>query len=907
MTGKRSIHLKYWLGIVIVLLLVVVSGVVGYLSKKLNSPLPEEIIAAENALFDGNLVSVGLIDVEKLVLLDRYWFGELDPDALPLNDDQKSLMGKLFLGAPRLKENLKQVVFSFNVASDDPPTGGAVLLALGHFDAGELLQTLAENYTFEEVAANRWKLLEEVKPEEENPCEEQDTEKDVKDIYIQITSKWIMLFHEPKQGDQIWQRLISHQAPEQDTASWHQYRQGKLMAFMALIPDKASEVLGGLPGMMAKGAANEAPQVSAAAIGIEAKPMQGGLNVNVHLLSDDEEWIRTTETTVKTKLEEMQKASQSLSPSLAKLISQLDVSKKNGALDIDILLTSQLLTDLDQVVKEGFASLFRIGMSSGDDEEEVEESINTNPSQYSTSTGTGLAPYVFDDNGAPPLFLKEHFLVDLKSLELNKNGVFELWLEGKVAFSGNNGGPGGGKGDLSLSIASVKDSKGQELLRDERCMKSYDLMGRSPNHETTTSSYHHQNSGWVWKHIRLQPDVTPDQIATVEGEISFSAATKVIKFVVPLQAGEAVEYAGLRFYLGGFNKHSVDYQLSGDTERFLELRALNKDGKVLHQSWRMSSPDDGQINQSYKGEVHSLELYLAEEHINSRSPFVLRDLFDVPAKEEKERFVWFAPDGIDGQYWHGLSGLDMGLMKKIPERYQYSGGDKVQQPIAETSQPPVKISVTHKLKKWGSPKIHIYAPVIEDLPGVLSALSYRIDEPAEENGPKVRFTYVFYPHYIPSGEIAAKYEIQGTPMADHSFSLFTGSEENPKMDRLKGEVIFRLPTKTESNILFLKDLWKGQTVDDVTVTITDIDRGIFPGYGLEIVGAVEKLVNLHGISAAGERVATSHVFFREAGSWTMTLPFSKGIEKIEKVELITAIEQEVLRYPFDFKLKYPQE
>jgi hypothetical protein len=66
-------------------------------------------------------------------------------------------------------------------------------------------------------------------------------------------------------------------------------------------------------------------------------------------------------------------------------------------------------------------------------------------------------------------------------------------------------------------------------------------------------------------------------------------------------------------------------------------------------------------------------------------------------------------------------------------------------------------------------------------------------------------------------------------------------------------------------------------------------------------------VNLHGISAAGERVATSHVFFREAGSWTMTLPFSKGIEKIEKVELITAIEQEVLRYPFDFKLKYPQE
>jgi len=45
------------------LLLVDFGGVVGYLSKKLHSPLPEEIIAAENALFDANMVGVGLIYV----------------------------------------------------------------------------------------------------------------------------------------------------------------------------------------------------------------------------------------------------------------------------------------------------------------------------------------------------------------------------------------------------------------------------------------------------------------------------------------------------------------------------------------------------------------------------------------------------------------------------------------------------------------------------------------------------------------------------------------------------------------------------------------------------------------------------------------------------------------------------
>ncbi len=36
----------------------------------------------------------------------------------------------------------------------------------------------------------------------------------------------------------------------------------------------------------------------------------------------------------------------------------------------------------------------------------------------------------------------------------------------------------------------------------------------------------------------------------------------------------------------------------------------------------------------------------------------------------------------------------------------------------------------------------------------------------------------------------------------------------------------------------------------------------------------------------------------------MTLPFGRGIENIE---LVIATEQETLKYPFDFKSKYPAE
>ncbi|MDH3997833.1 MAG: hypothetical protein OET90_03240, partial [Desulfuromonadales bacterium] len=276
--------------------------------------------------------------------------------------------------------------------------------------------------------------------------------------------------------------------------------------------------------------------------------------------------------------------------------------------------------------------------------------------------------------------------------------------------------------------------------------------------------------------------------------------------------------------------------------------------------------------------------------------------FSAPEKKQDTSQPWFAPKRVDASYWRRLANLDMNRLKIDPEKdWQVWGKDRTT-PIAEGAWAPVKMFVTHKPEKWGNnPKMHLYAPLMQELPGVLSALGYRVDEPAPKDGPVVRYQKVDYWRKSDSGEIVVKHKLQGKSMDVSNFTLATGLEDNEKLTRLKGEVIFRLPTKTQSSMLVLNELWDGATVDGVTVTLTEIKRGMFPGYQLKAEGAIEKLVNLHGRSGDGERVAAYPINYQSGDYWTMTLPFGQGIEE---VELITAAKQEVLRYPFDFKTVY---
>ncbi len=556
-----------------------------------------------------------------------------------------------------------------------------------------------------------------------------------------------------------------------------------------------------------------------------------------------------------------------------------------------------------QIMKEGMGSLFSVGMSSGSSGGEIPtEQIDENPQRYANLNLSGLPAYKDKYSSQPPLFSRGAFAVDFKSIQPNKEGVLEIWLEGKVGLPEHQDRRFNDIGKLSMSVSSVQDATGKELLRDELCLTRHDLMGKSPNHEEEANANHHQDHGWVWKHVRLIPSVRVEQIARIKGELSFIMPSQVRRFEVPLKAGKAVEHRGMRFYLSGIKPSEISYQVSGASEHLLEVRGLNKNGQVLRRGWKMSSMEGGQSTQSFNGEVKALEIYVAERYFRRKTRYELADLFRMPEKkEEKKPVEWYAPERIEAKRWQEYAALNLDKLTIDPKK-DWNIWDKNIMPIAEGSWAPIRMFITHTPKQWGNnPMAHLYFPQLQELPGVLSGLSYRVDEPAEKEGAAVHYHKASYWYNSNSGEVVVKHALEGHAIALNSIMLQTALADNQKLERLKGEIIFRLPKQTQSTKLSLNDLWKGQTVNGVTVTVTEVSGGTFPGYGMKIEGNIEKLVNLHGLSSAGERVAASTVNFQTGGYWIMTMPFGKGIEE---VELVTASAQEVLRYPFDFVPKY---
>jgi len=416
---------------------------------------------------------------------------------------------------------------------------------------------------------------------------------------------------------------------------------------------------------------------------------------------------------------------------------------------------------------------------------------------------------------------------------------------------------------------------------------------------------HQQGQGWTWKHVRLQPDISVEQIQKITGEISFSLPTRIRKFPVPLKAGEAVEHGGLRFYLSSSKKDSVSYHISGNTDRLVEIRGLNKAGQVLQHSWLMNDKNTGRATQSFAGQIESLEVFIAENVFAQKAKFKLTDLFQAGKDEKKNKTpAWFAPNKINLADWNAYKKINLKKIQIDPKK-DWSMGGKTAPSIAEGNWSPIRLFISHIPKEWSNnPTAHLYFPQLQDLPGVLSGISYRIDDPSPKDGAKLRYHPTSYWYNSESGEVVVKHIVQGKPFALTSFPLTTGLEDNQKLDRLKGELFFRLPQKTRTEKMALNALWDGQTREGITVTLTEVARGMFPGYGLKVEGALEKLVNLHGIGANGKPVLASPINFQDRGYWTMTLPFGRGIESIE---LVIATEQEILKYPFDFKTEYPAE
>jgi hypothetical protein len=887
------------LGIAAAVVLLLCAGAAGYAWYWLTAPLPAQIHNAEAALADGHLIAIGHVDVGKLMTLQHYLLGELDPAALPVADAEKDLLDRLLDGPAQLRRNLQHGLFALHAGDTDVAAGPLWLLA-GRFDRAAVLDALAQSYVVA-PAPDGWSSLSERSMPDPMACPT-DRQRQKPLYYLKLTPDWLVLSRDPEQGERVMMRLLASAAAAQDIKAWQRYRHGKLASVMVMSPAEAGQALGGLSGMMAAQAARQAEPVKAAAASLDVDLMSAGLHGNLRLVSDDPAWNSAITSGVRAGVAAMMADSGKVSPTLAGLLSQVRVSNGQGAVEVDVGLDASVMQQFSQVVQEGLGSAFGAGGSNDRKDGPHKDRIDPNPVDYAASASlASLPPLKLKSYETKPLFQRGPYGVNLEEIRCGDDGVFEMRVTGLVALPPVDGnGHSERRADLSMQVDAVTDGAGHDLLRDERCVKRGLVSNGVRNHEPATSGHVFQNRGQITKFLRLREGVAIEDVQRIHGHLGLSAPAQVRKFVPALRVGESVEHAGVRVYLSAIGDTSVSYQVSGEQHRLLEVRGLNKDGKVLRTGWRISSSGSGRVTQEFQGKVKGLEIFIAGRFVEHRQDFELSKLFAVRPKDSKPKPHTFAPVGIDPQAWSDYRTLHFDRLE-VKQRDWYVEG-KHSTPLGTASWPGVKMFLTHTPSSWGNaPHAHIYFPMLPELPGVLSAFSYRIEEPIAKDGAVDRYQRIGYPYRTSTGEWVVQQRLDDKPVALRSVVMKTGLADNAKLDRLKGVLIFRLPLATTSTVLPLKDLWQGAEVDGVKVTLSEVSRGTFPGYGLKIEGDLARLVNLHGLSADGQRVLAEPVNYQDAGYWTMTLPFGKGIEQ---VELVLATRQEVHELPFDIKAVY---
>lgn len=881
-------------------LLASMGGSAAYAWYWLYMAVPTQLLQAEAALADGRMIAIGFVDAEKLLFLGEYVLGGTDPGALPLGSERRELLQRLFSGPVDFDKNLQHATITIHADPAGKQPSVSALLA-GSFDVDAIVRELGASFDIAPAGAGAWELQWKATAAATTSAVrcEKETDKVTATakpgpMLLRASSRWLMLSSAQNALDNLWPRLEAGVEARQDLARWRNYRSGQLAAFLVQAPEAAAHVIDGLPGMMIASAAKKAADVNGVAAAAAVDIPAGALRFNATLFSDSTEWRNTTVEKVRQTLSTWKTDAGSMSPALATLVSRVSWREGIDRIGMDVAMDRTILSDIEQIVRDLLFSMFTPS-STRSDGAAVTEAVQQRPADYSLYTGLSALPGPISiDRSQHPLFVDGAYAVDLESIHYRADEGLELPVTARVQLPAGHPFGAARIETISMKVNAVQGRGGDNLIRDETCASPKELLG-TKNHEPEKSFSTFNDQAWITKNIRLRSGVHFEDIARIEGDVAFSVPVAVRKFDVSMQPGAVIEHQGLRLYVSSIRRDTVTYQVSGNTENLLEIRALNRSGQALRESWGINSSGVGRASRSYKGEIHSLEVYVGEQWLKEEKHFVLEDLTSSPIKEPSKEPRYFAPDYIDPQEWQRYANQDFKAVAASPkDRNMVAGGDIS---IAELSWPAFKMVVrVVPPTRGGGARAELYFPALKAFPAVLSAFGYRVEAPVAEGGPREKFERVSYPYYSASGELAINHRIGGLPVTEQSVWLWSGSGSNAPLERLKGEIIIRLPTKTTSTHFGLNDLWRGSEAGGIKVTLTQIARGPFPGYAMKIEGAIDKLVNVHGLTSDGQRIAGGPVNFQSDGYWTMTLPFDRDIRF---VELVSATEQKVFRFPFD--------
>ena len=895
---------KYLAAAVVVVLVAAAGGYYVLNGQVKPDPVPQAVVEAENALAMNGVGAMLHLDVGYAVAIESRLLGDADDQALAAPDVGIGLVGSLLLDdAIDARTSIDHMVAAALPA--DAGYGAAGIL-IGRFPVDDIVAAVNRDYTVDAVtiAGQSVLLLTRVDP---------DTCMTATPRALHVSADRIVIADQSTIG-LVLGRLQSAAAAQIDLSNWRAFRDGRVLSLV--VPGAAGDLAGAATHPIARMAAGAVgPHLDAVGpiyAGVAFKAMPARLLLESRIGSSQAEWAPGVGRSFDNWRAGLTTEYRQTVPSLVRVAEQMELIDEDGVLVAKLAVSEDLLSDIGEVPGEFLSLMFQ---DSGVSFEAADAAKNGAPAEQvlpasevvpfrNHAAAADLQPFNIDlDNSFDGATPAGPFVIRVDGFRLTEAvddaaSVVEIRLaalSGEIANMATESlHQDQGRTRATLSVTDVRGHDGGTLLGDEPC--GADRNGQAASLQPTTRGLF-VDSDFVQvpvvsgdKNVRLVAGAGVNDIAAVAGhfELLLPTRTQVFRIDAPFD-GHVVELAGVRIKMQDSAADTVSYEVSGEIDRVLSVRALNGAGQYLrgaggHASGRLLGAGKS-VSKNYQGLPRAVEFVVAAEQELLQFPFEIKNVaphFDTWDRPEPFRVAAAAPGSLKDAAQDGLYGAACGDQLG----YQDIG--------------PFRLCMQSMDLQWGGlyGRAQVLAPDATSLNGNLSALELRLSQIVGSGFDDA--VPVSLSRFLRLRDLYDEPYLEDTPWLQDDAPAQLSEATDVIINGVQGELVARLPTALDEFVLPVAELGAAaRHTNGLTVQLVGFANG---GLQLALTGPRDRIVQFLPKDAAGNALATNNARIEptdEPHQWSASLSVSG---RPQTLHIVVAETSEEIVYPFDIVL-----
>ncbi|MCP3851874.1 MAG: hypothetical protein GY694_16815 [Gammaproteobacteria bacterium] len=884
--------------------------------------VPDEVVGIEASLANKPLLFITHINLDRFKSRQRYFINS--SGGFP--GEQSELFQTLKQSGVDPLSSIDQV---FSTAYFENAKLISQTVLLGQFSVEKMKQFFLKNYNGQLITDSGFARLR-ISQIDEQTCKKNPL------MEISIEPERILMSTDGYLSD-LHQILKQEPGHAIDLANWKEYRSDKLVSIGFFDPKSLTAQKSaiktksaGLPMLMAEGLIKKNQSINSlyAGVGLQLLPPAGVLDITIN--STNQAWLDKVQGQLLTHIENMKTQSlglHHLQSLLGKVTLQKNVitdlkessESQVGQLSVNVILDSEFKESFELSIYELSEKFLSTalgttakGMQIPSNATSVEK-IDAQPQKYwSQYEPSKLKPFNETlDQFFKPVWIEGPFALSIDELLLASDSLGDqvlLKLRGKAQNIDNVG-----SSQAKIVVTAANDEQGKNLLAKAKCGESMSQEAFFTRFVGSRTAYIdgqpvHYNEMDVQQQVRLRKGVKFSSLKSLQGQIELNLATQTkTKEVIKTDKNTVIAEYNTRLLFSPSAPNSLSFAMSGDIEKVLAVRALNKNKDYLA---RVSSSSMGSffdlgsgsgtsksVTHQYQGNIAFIEVVYATKSEKVSYPFNLSKFPPYPSENAWKYNLEFAKLSSTKSWNEQYQDLEPLNIEETANQSWY--GDRQ----ASWHDGPFNIGLYGlKTNKHfaTSGTLLIKTPIVEELKNNLSAVEIYIRYPEPDEDGVMGRSY-FCPmksqgYYMNGDFIQDKDKLYMDGQL--AFRIPYKKEDKP-LSQLNGDIVVHLPVSKHSSVF--SDLTIGAVWEDEGVSVKLIRLGS-DVMELEVHGQRDQLLQITLVDSNKQRISTTDIkraLPGQAKAGNIIVNYH-GVPV--KAFLTVSEGQQTQRYPFNLKI-----